>query len=146
MGLTDRVPGVLEFDFVSIARPSSDTPPLTPGQFDRYVRPLPTFLRHLRVLDFFWFPYTAAVLGCVHTTGLSLLDSSSAGEVVRPDVPRVFSDPYCDVICQGSLAFGRIYTCVCGFERSDSDRIRHLFYFFRGAFNSTKYSPKCTTK
>eukprot|EP00752_Nemacystus_decipiens_P012656 g11210.t1 len=37
LGLTDRVPGVLEFDFVSIARPSSDTPPLTPGQFDRFV-------------------------------------------------------------------------------------------------------------
>lgn len=43
MGLTDRVPGVLEFDFVSIARPSSDTPPLTPGQFDRYVRRLHNF-------------------------------------------------------------------------------------------------------
>lgn len=37
MGLTDRVPGVLELDFVSIARPSSDTPPLTPRQFDRCV-------------------------------------------------------------------------------------------------------------
>lgn len=43
LGLTDRVPGVLEFDFVSIARPSSDTQPLTPGQFDRYVRCLPSF-------------------------------------------------------------------------------------------------------
>lgn len=40
MGLTDRVPGVLEFDFVSISRPSSDTPPLTPVQFGRYVRRL----------------------------------------------------------------------------------------------------------
>jgi len=37
MGLIDRVPGVLEFDFVSIARPSSDVPPLMPGQFDRCV-------------------------------------------------------------------------------------------------------------
>ncbi len=37
MGLIDRVPGVLEFDFVSIARPSSDVPPLTPRQFDRYI-------------------------------------------------------------------------------------------------------------
>ncbi|CAM9285636.1 unnamed protein product [Ectocarpus sp. 4 AP-2014] len=37
LGLTDRVPGVLEFDFVSIARPPSDTLPLAPEQFDRFV-------------------------------------------------------------------------------------------------------------
>ncbi|CAM9265396.1 unnamed protein product [Ectocarpus sp. 8 AP-2014] len=37
LGLTDRVPGVLEFDFVSIARPSFDTLPLGPAQFDRFV-------------------------------------------------------------------------------------------------------------
>eukprot|EP00903_Cladosiphon_okamuranus_P018800 g17294.t1 len=37
MGLIDRVPGVLEFDFVPIARPPADTPPLTPRQFDRFV-------------------------------------------------------------------------------------------------------------
>ncbi|CAM9304799.1 unnamed protein product [Scytosiphon promiscuus] len=37
MGLIDRVPGVLELDFVPVARPPSDTPPLTPEQFDRFV-------------------------------------------------------------------------------------------------------------
>lgn len=36
MGLTDRVPGVLEFDFVSVGRPPADARyHLTPAQFDR---------------------------------------------------------------------------------------------------------------
>lgn len=53
MGLTDRVPGVLEFDFVSIARPTSDTPPLAPRQFDRYVRRVHDFVGLSWVLDCF---------------------------------------------------------------------------------------------
>ncbi|CAM9512676.1 unnamed protein product, partial [Discosporangium mesarthrocarpum] len=36
-GLLDRVPGVLEFDFVSISRPSSATEPMSRLQFERFV-------------------------------------------------------------------------------------------------------------
>lgn len=103
LGLTDRVPGVLEFDFVSIARPSSDTSPLTPGQFDRYVGRLHSFLRYLRcwaVMGVFLYKFTTDFFFYLAWLSVASTERNacswiihSAGEVMRPEISHLLADP-----------------------------------------------------
>lgn len=100
MGLTDRVPGVLEFDFVSIARPSSNTPPMTPAEFDRCVRRVPNVFRMLPC------PFSFSVSSSPKRAAPSLAQPHVVPEAVQArtsQFSRIRDDE-----CQVPRAFGAV--------------------------------------